>query len=304
MTWPDTQCVTSSRSSVTLEVVTHPDRGLLAPCSGTIYVWSDGPAGYWEHTLVTHIDLVASFVSIFDTWPRTVARWSPDKPFETLTAYPLEGGFQISLVSTPEGPVVLAGLDDARQALTPLTTVPVTQDEIEHFVADLHATLGGTTLFARLGQTHPSADLVRSCRALSVAPNALTAYVSGLPVSIAADLSMSGVVGLATGLRALVDEPLPAGNTRVLLDRAGVRIQVRACEPEESPLPRTPTQPLLQFCVDSVPPGASPVPLWRFWARPCEVARSARSWRLRPAGADDEPPPHVTLWSAAMLSPH
>lgn len=285
-------------SHITLEIVARPDIDRADPLNATlIHIYTSDLSGMWSETLSTEYSLAASFVALFDDWAEHLAHWSGQGTLKQRDAHPLEGRFRLSLTSTPDGQAVVVALPVGPWSpTTPVTTVPVTVEDLRAFSSALHAMLDGSALFARLGKPAGSWPDFASAPAALIQPTALTLFSPHLVrIPLNAAISEDDLSQARYRLEQLRSSAVD-GSSSTLLDTGELRLDVEMYGPEDRPFMGRDgeTGYLAHLRLRSDEGDAR----WLIWMQEDEVERVLTGADLNELGLHLPAEPFLLLWAA------
>lgn len=175
----------------------------------SISVQASGPSGYWQFCAVTESRSLVRQIREITVWSDLASQCSgfSDEDMELASFGPLEGGFELALISTPKGFTIEAREDDRKLDLRRHTRINISPEEIARFVDEMLACSCGDRIWVTIGEidyfeeTNPkSVPMVRVFRKGLVELRNQPGQFVGLPISLD-DLSFVRDILLSTSAR-------------------------------------------------------------------------------------------------------
>lgn len=158
-----------------------------------ISIQASGPSGYWQFCTVTESRSLIRQIREINAWSNLANLGSgfSDEDMELASFIPLEGGFELVLISTPKGFAIEAREDDQKLDLRRHTRIHVSPEEITGFADAMLACSCGDRMSVTIGEidyfeeTHPeSVPMVRVFRDGLVELRNQPGQFVGLPINL------------------------------------------------------------------------------------------------------------------------
>ncbi|WP_216389508.1 hypothetical protein [Arcanobacterium phocae] len=119
-----------------------------------ISIQASGPSGYWQFCTVTESRSLVRQIREMTVWSDLANQGSgfSDEDMELASFVPLEGGFELALISTPKGFVIEAREDDQKLDLRRHTRIHVSPEDITGFVDGMLACSCGDRMEVTIGE--------------------------------------------------------------------------------------------------------------------------------------------------------
>lgn len=119
-----------------------------------VSIQASGPSGYWQFCAVTESQSLVRQIRAINVWSNLANQGSgfSDEDMELASFVPLEGGFELALISTPKGFAIEAREDDRKVDLRRHTRIHVSPDEITGFVDATLACISGDRMEVTIGE--------------------------------------------------------------------------------------------------------------------------------------------------------
>lgn len=156
-------------------------------------IQASGPSGYWQFCAVTESRSLARQIREITLWSDLANQGTgfSDEDVELGSFVPLEGGFELALISTPKGFAIEAREDDRKVDLRRHTRVHISPEDITRFVNGMLGCGSGDRLEVTIGEfdyfkesTPESVPMVRVFRDGLVELRNQPGHFVGLPITL------------------------------------------------------------------------------------------------------------------------